>query len=217
MQALTPDRILLLEDHLDAQRWLADAIRMAFGEAISIDITASVEDAKKMAAAYSYGLVVADLHVPDGSGIELIFQIKQTTPACPCIVATIYSDDQHLFPALQAGANGFLLKDEGREEIATMLAGILEGRPPISAAIATKILTHFHDIQSQREDSSLALTRREKEVLVYLAKGMRTKECAGLMGVGYHTASEYVKNVYRKLGVHSRAEAVLEAIRIGIT
>jgi len=217
MQALTSNRILLLEDHLDAQHWLADAIRMAFGEAVSIDITASVEDAKAMAAACSYGLVVADLHVPDGSGIELIFQIKQTTATCPCIVATIYSDDQHLFPALQAGADGFLLKDEGCEEIAAMLAGVLEDRPPISAAIATKILAHFHDTQSQREDCSLALTRREKEILIYLAKGMSTKECAGLMGVGYHTASEYVKNVYRKLGVHSRAEAVLEAVRMGIT
>ncbi|RLL53052.1 DNA-binding response regulator [Mariprofundus sp. EBB-1] len=213
---LQVNKVLLLEDHPHAQEWLSNAIISAFGEDVDIDVTASVEKAKQMLTSNIYGLVISDLHVPDGSGIELVFSSKQINSACPCVIATIYADDQHLFPSLQAGADGFILKDEGIEEITDMLRGILDGKPPISAEIASRMLQHFHKDLGHSDNPAVALTPREKEILQYLAKGMTTKACAKLMGIGYFTASEYIKNVYRKLGVHSRAEAAMEAVRLGM-
>ena len=209
-------RVLLLEDHKDAQQWLASAIRCAFGSEVEIDITDRVAEAIDLSARNHYTLIVSDLNLPDGSGIELILACKQRQQCCPCIVSTIYSDDQHLFPALQAGADGYLLKDDEAEDIAEMLEHIYQGKPPISSQIASRILKYFQS-GSGREDRHTALTPREKETLIYISKGMTSRDCAELMDISPNTASEYIKNVYRKLDIHSRAEAVSEAIRIGIT
>lgn len=208
--------ILLLEDHPDAQLWLSEALHIAFGKDIHIDIANILERGKQFEHENDYDLIVADLHLPDGSGIELIIQAKANQPQCPCVVATIFSDNQHLFPALKSGADGYLLKDESKEDIAAMLSGILDGKPPISASVAQQMLQHFHqspDVQADLEN----LSEREREALIYLAKGMSTKACADLMDISYHTAADHIRNIYRKLDVHSRAEATIEAVRMGIT
>ncbi|MDX8381371.1 MAG: response regulator transcription factor [Ghiorsea sp.] len=210
------NKVLLLEDHPDAQTWLCDAIHIAFGDDITIDVASILGQGKQYEASNTYDLIVSDLHLPDGSGTELVQQAKSKPNACFCVVATIFSDNQHLFPALQAGADGYLLKDENKEDIAAMLKGILEGKPPISATVAHQMLEYFHQ-QISASVGSGSLTVREKEVLLYLAKGMSTKSCADLMGISYHTASEHIKNMYRKLDINSRAEATLEAVRMGIT
>jgi DNA-binding NarL/FixJ family response regulator len=212
------NQILLLEDHPDAQVWLSDALHMAFGKKIHIDTAATIADAKAFEAKNKYHLIVADLHLPDGSGTELVAQAKNHQPQCPCVVATIFSDNQHLFPALQAGADGYLLKDESKEGIATMLKGVLDGKPPISATVAQQMLQYFHR-QTSTDDAKreAGLSVREQEVLTYIAKGLSTQACADLMDISYHTASDHVRNIYRKLGVNSRAEATLEAVRMGIT
>ncbi len=210
--------ILLLEDHPDAQAWLMDALHMAFGKAVHIDTADTLQQGKQLEKTNTYDLVVADLHLPDGSGTELVAQVKANQPQCPCVVATIFSDTQHLFPALQAGADGYLLKDESKEAIAEMLGGILEGKPPISASVAQQMLQHFHrQISTDDARKEAGLSVREQEMLTYIAKGMSTQACADLMDISYHTASDHVRNVYRKLGVNSRAEATLEAVRMGIT
>ncbi len=210
--------ILLLEDHPDAQVWLTDALHMAFGKKIHIDTADVLQKGKQFEKDNTYDLVVADLHLPDGSGIELVQQAKSHHPECHVVVATIFSDNQHLFPALQAGADGYLLKDESKEDIAKMLGGILEGKPPISASVAQHMLHHFHQQTSTSDAQKEAgLSAREQEILTYIAKGMSTKACADLMSISYHTASDHIRNVYRKLGVNSRAEATLEAVRMGIT
>lgn len=210
------DKILLLEDHPDAQVWLSDALHIAFGEAIHIDVANTLAISKQYEANNTYSLIIADLHLPDGSGTELVKQAKCNQPLCPCVVATIFSDNQHLFPALQAGADGYVLKDESKEDIATMLSGISDGKPPISASVALQMLQHFHQPPDVHADLE-KLSTREREILIYLAKGMSTKACAGLMHISYHTAADHIRNVYKKLGVHSRAEATIEAVRMGIT
>ncbi|OIO66139.1 MAG: hypothetical protein AUJ56_13300 [Zetaproteobacteria bacterium CG1_02_49_23] len=210
-------QILLLEDHPDAQLWLTEALHMAFGDQIYIKTTPLLEEAKQIFAQQTFDLVIADLHVPDGSGINLIRAVKSSDHSCPCIVATIFSDKQHLFPALQAGADGYLLKDEGKAEISNLLQGILSGRPPISANVAQQMLLHFQQVTRTKKEPPSKLTEREQETLLYISKGMSTKECAELMGISTHTASEHIKNVYKKLGIHSRAEAASEAINLGLS
>lgn len=211
------NQVLLLEDHPDAQSWLIEALKLAFGKQLEVEVTPRLGKAKTIIQQQHFDLVVADLHLPDGSGVELIRQIKITANPCPCIVATIFSDRQHLFPALQAGADGYLLKDEGKEEIAVLLRGIIQGKPPISPSVAQQMLQFFHQQAQKPQENQPNLTERERETLIYIAKGMTTRECAELMGISNHTASEYIQKVYKKLGIHSRAEAAMEAMNMGIS
>ena len=159
-------------------------------------------------------LALVDLNLPDGSGIALIKLLNDKAPNTLCVVASIYDDDLHLMPALRAGAQGFLLKDQSWEQIAELLRGIAEGRPPLSPAIARRLLAHFRpQMQSYTTEP---LTQRETEVLGIIAKGMTLPEAARLLGISSHTVSGYTKEIYRKLNVSSRAEAALTARNIGL-
>ena len=130
------------------------------------------------------------------------------------MVTTIYADDRHLFPALRAGAAGYLLKDQPREKVISALRGILAGEPPLSPAIAQRLLRLFGDTHEGGEEQNL--TPRERETLVLLAKGFKLRDVAQQMGVTQNTAAGFVKIVYRKLNVSNRAEAAVEAARMGL-
>jgi DNA-binding NarL/FixJ family response regulator len=204
---------LVLEDMPDSQRWLALALRASFPE-ISIAATYSLQEARQWLLAHpAPELALIDLGLPDGSGIELIAELNRRSPATVSIVASIYDDDQHLFPALRAGAQGYLLKDQRWQQIAELLKGIVEGRPPLSPAIARKLLGHFRPASLPTQPT---LTQRETEVLSLIAKGITMAETAKVLGLSPHTVSGYVKEIYRKLNVASRAEAALTAQRMGL-
>ena len=129
------------------------------------------------------------------------------------MVATVFDDDAHLFPALRAGATGYVLKDQPAETLAAMLTGIVSGQPPLSPSIARRLLQHF---QPAPATPASQLTPRETEVLRLIAKGLTIAEVGELLGISRHTAADYVKEVYRKLSVGNRAEAALEATRLGL-
>lgn len=207
-------KILILEDHLDAQKWLSDASKMAFGTDVEINIVDTVSSARKILETYRFNLFLVDLHLPDGSGNEALIFARCKDPELQCVIATIYSDDAHLFPALRAGASGYLLKDEKKEDIAKMLSNISKGIPPLSASIAHRMMSHFYEPEVGEEVNQL--TKREKETLSYIVKGVSVKECARMMEISRYTVSGYLKDIYRKLHVSSRAEVTLEAIRMGI-
>ena len=212
-------RVLILEDHKDAQKWLSDAVVIAFGEATEITVTDTIESAiavfKCLPTKTQFDLFVVDLHLPDGSGTEALIYAKQKYPDLPAIIATIYSDDEHLFSALSAGASGYVLKDERKENIAVMLKGVLDGVPALSGEIAQRLVAHFNQPRVMDDDVQ-KLTKRELESLKYIVKGFSIKECAELMEISPHTVSGYIKEIYKKLHVSSRAEVTTEAIRLGL-
>ena len=214
--------VLILEDHVDAQQWLTDAASIAFGEDTNVIIAQSIEQALVKLNERSFDLFIVDLHLPDGFGNEALLHAKKTYPDMPAVIATIYSDDEHLFPALQAGASGYLLKDDKKEDIASMLSGILKGVPPLSAEIAVRLMSHFSQHENEASETGLnienipSLTKRELESLRYIVKGFSIKECAELMEISTHTVSGYIKDVYKKLHVSSRAEVTSEAVRLGL-
>ena len=134
-------------------------------------------------------------------------------------MVTIHVDDDHLFPALQAGAFGYVLKDNSEAVIVDQFRRMSQGEPPLSPAIARRILTHFASRSQQRERRNVphvVLTDRENEVLLRVAKGFTLPEIAVQLNLSRHTISDYVKQIYRKLNVSSRAEAALEAQRLGL-
>jgi DNA-binding NarL/FixJ family response regulator len=206
--------VWVLEDLHESHAWLAKALEAVFP---GIAIQRYFRLAEALAAAHTLpppDLALVDLSLPDGSGIELIKLLNDRAPNTICVVASIYDDDLHLMPALRAGAQGFLLKDQSWEQIAELLRGIAQGRPPLSPAIARRLLAHFRP-QTQSYATE-PLTQRETEVLGIIAKGMTLSETARLLGISSHTVSGYTKEIYRKLNVSSRAEAALTARNIGL-
>lgn len=204
---------LILDDVPDAQAWLSQALVAVFPDII-LYCAGNLAEARAWLGSHTApDLALIDLGLPDGSGIELIAELNRTAPQTLCVVASIYDDNAHLFPALRAGAQGYLLKDQPLAQIVELLKGIAEGRPPLSPAIARKLLSHFQPAPQLQHEQ---LTKRETEVLRHIAKGMTLPETARLLGISSNTVSGYVKSIYRKLNVSSRAEATLSARNLGL-
>jgi len=204
---------LVVEDQREAQAWLSLALASSF-PGVSVVAADTLRDARaRLSSLPRPQLALIDLGLPDGSGIDLIAQIKRDMPQTICVVVSIFDDDHHLFPALRAGAQGYLLKDQPQKQMIELLQGISQGRPPLSPAIARKLLGFFHATPPAIPD---ALTPRETEVLSLIAKGITQGEAARMLGISTHTVCGYVKEIYRKLNVSSRAEAALTAQRLGL-
>jgi DNA-binding NarL/FixJ family response regulator len=204
----------ILEDLPESQNWLNQALATSF-PGICVDAADTVSEARiKLTAGPGPDIALIDLGLPDGSGVEIIEFIQRLYPATLCIVASIYDDDGHVFPALRAGARGYLLKDQPVARLVEALNGIAAGEPPLSPAIARRMLSFFHPAEPAPDE--IALTARETEVLGLIAKGMTRAETARLLGISQHTVSGYVKELYRKLNVSSRAEAALRARDMGL-
>ncbi|OYY94327.1 MAG: DNA-binding response regulator [Hydrogenophilales bacterium 28-61-23] len=203
----------ILEDLPESQVWLSEALTQSF-PGIAIDTAYCLREAReKLQTGAMPDIALIDLGLPDGIGIELIEFIQRRSPATLCIVASIYHDDGHIFPALRAGARGYLLKDQPIAAIVAALTGIAAGQPPLSPAIARRMLSFFQPLAALPDP---ALTERETEVLRLISKGMTQAETARLLGISQHTVAGYVKEVYRKLNVSSRAEAALLARDMGL-
>ncbi len=204
---------LILDDVPDSQIWLSQALTSAF-PGIQLSTADNLKEARVwLTSQPAPELALIDLGLPDGSGTELIAELNRSAPQTLCIVASIFDDDQHLFPALRAGAQGYLLKDQPLPQIIDLLKGIVEGRPPLSPAVARKMLGYFKPGPQPDHEQ---LTDRETEVLRCIAKGLTLPETARLLNLSPHTVSGYVKDIYRKLNVSSRAEAALTARNLGL-
>ncbi len=213
-----PRTALIVDDLAPARAWLRAALLEAFPEA-SIAEAGSLAEARTALAAFGQppDLALIDLGLPDGSGLRLIEALQREGAGTLCVVSTVFDDDAHVFPALRAGAEGYVLKDLPAGELARMLRGILSGQPPLSPSIARRLLRQFQPAASAMPAPlTEPLTARETEVLQLIAKGYTVQQTAAALGLSPHTASGYVKDIYRKLSINSRAEATLEAARLGL-
>ncbi len=211
----TIERALVVEDVASAAAWLSGLLQEVFD--CEIYVAASVREGQRKLSMYQPDLVLVDLGLPDGSGIDLLRFAAQQFPECLRVVTTIYADDDHLFAALRAGVQGYLLKDEPDAKVRRALKSIADGEPPLSSLVAQRMLAAFGVTPpSQTANEDEALSPREREVLMLIAKGMRLPEVADMLGITRNTAAGYIKSVYRKLGVSSRAEAALKAATLGL-
>ncbi len=212
---------LVVEDQAGNRDWLTAMLRQAFG-GLDVIVAGSLREARAWMEtdprAGTLWLALIDLGLPDGSGVDLIRYVKQAAPAALLVVASIYDDDQHLFEALSAGASGYLLKDQESDVMAHYLKRIEAGEPALSPSIARRLLGYFADAPRETETDSgdARLTGRETETLTLLARGLTIAEVAKALDLKPLTVAGYVKVIYQKLNVTTRAEATLKAVRRGL-
>jgi DNA-binding NarL/FixJ family response regulator len=206
----------------ESQEMLKEVAQAAF-PGIRCCCVADVAGAMKMLGQFQFDLALVDLSLPDGNGTTVVEALRTRFPQCMIVVATIFDDDDHLFPALRAGAQGYLLKDQPPEQLVTQLQGINDGHPPLSPSVARRLMEHFRvgqetaqSVPAQPVAEEAALTPREREVLVQLARGINIADIGLVMDISRHTVGDHVKNIYRKLNISSRAEAALQAKQMGL-
>ncbi|TFW26506.1 response regulator transcription factor [Duganella callida] len=215
-----PTSVLIVEDEpellhrfsaaLLAEEGLQLVAAVATGAAALAVLSASVPD-----------VVLLDLGLPDIDGIAVIRHVMQHRPECDVLVVTMFGDDDHVFAALEAGATGYLLKDVGLDRIAASIHELRGGGSPISPSIARRVLARMRgaapaDAAGGQPPPAAVLTPREIELLKLTAKGLSFDKVGELLGISPHTVVAHVKKIYRKLAVHSRAEAVYEATQMGL-
>ena len=145
--------------------------------------------------------------LPTISGIECTALLRRYVPNSRILILTVYKDHEKIFRALEAGANGYLLKRSSSQEILRAIVDVKEGGAPMSAEIAAKVVQYFH---KPTQPPIAALTRREDEILTLLAQGYVGKEIAANLGISYETVRGHLGNIYDKLHVRSRTEAVIK-------
>lgn len=205
---------LVVEDHPESREWLSGLLGEAF-PSIAVTAVGTLAEAHARLAEDSFNLAVVDISLPDGNGVALTATLRTGAPDTYVVMATIYDDDEHLFSALQAGAQGYLLKDQPRARLVAQLEGIVRGEPPLSPSIARRVLRHFRRLPAASPDCP-ELSAREKEVLGFLARGYTRNDIALALGITANTVAGHVKGIYRKLDVSGRAEAALQAVRLGL-
>jgi len=163
-------------------------------------------------------VLLVDLQLPDGNGIDLIREAAQRIPDCDVMVVTIFGDERHVLDSIEAGATGYLLKDMSPTELVEQIRVLHTGGSPISPIIARQLLTRFstpRTPQTPVEAEAISpLSEQEIKVLTLSAKGFSYDEIAALMQVSRHTVQTYVKRSYRKLQVNSKVDALSEARRL---
>jgi DNA-binding NarL/FixJ family response regulator len=165
-------------------------------------------------------VLLVDIGLPSGSGIDLIRHANATLPSCDVMVVTVFGDERHVIECLEAGASGYLLKGAHEPGIVDQIRALRSGGSPISPVIARQLLVRFNQTRATPSLDLMGevpvLSAQEQTVLQLSGKGYSYEEIAGLMSLSRHTIETYVKRIYRKLHVHSKVEALYEARKFGL-
>jgi len=216
-------RVALIDDDIGFQIAMMDALATSSNIAL-LTVVGTQALGLSILNGPSVDVLIVDLGLPDGSGIDIIRATHAKWPDCNIMVSTTFGDELHVMQSLEAGATGYLLKDSEPKNLIDEIRSLHNGGSPISPLIARKILTRFRNENKKNvtlnEKASVklnvGLSMREQEVLEYITKGFSSNEIAGLISVSPHTILTYVRRIYTKLKVTSKAEAIYEARSQGL-
>nr|WP_315204436.1 response regulator transcription factor [uncultured Albidiferax sp.] len=211
-------QVALVEDDVFFAQALADAIQAAPGMDL-LGTAANCQQARQMLATPAADVLLVDLGLPDGPGLDIIRAAQQLWPRCLVMVSTVFGDEAHVIQSLEAGASGYLLKDSTPALTVEEIRNVHAGGSPISPLIARQLLTRFrHAMASESapmpllpQEEQARLSPRERQVLDYITKGFSYEEIGTLMGVSRNTVLSFVRRIYAKLKVRSQLEAIYEA------
>jgi DNA-binding NarL/FixJ family response regulator len=196
-------RLLIVEDDPWVRRGIADVLA-------SVEVVACGTGGDALAQRGPFDVALVDIGLPDVSGTVVITELRRR--GCVPVAFTVFDDAKTVLTALRAGARGYILKSTPSERILPQLREALEGGMPLSPAVASLVVeTMLSSTESERR-----LTERETELLALLARGATYAQCASALGIGVGTVQGYVKNIYGKLDVSSKAEAAVAAVRLGL-
>ena len=201
-----PIRAVIVEDDAAVRHILRTWIDQAAGFACVGDC-GDAETALAALVPLAPDVALIDINLPGMSGIECVRRLKPQMPQTQFVMLTVYEDADHIFDALAAGATGYLLKRTPRESLITALAEVHGGGSPMSSNIARKVVQSLQPTRTKSKPTD-ALSSRENEVLEFLAQGHMYKEIADALGISLPTVNTYIRRIYEKLHVHSRAQAV---------
>lgn len=215
----TPINVMIVEDDVEVLNWL----HLAISSSPDIRVQSSVGTREQGIAAVhgpSAQVLLVDLGLPDGSGIDVIQHAHQVWPDCAIMVITTFGDEANVMKSLQSGATGYLLKDSSPQNILSEIRNLHHGGSPISPLIARQILTRFikqtSPIGFTPPSAAIVLSPREQETLELITKGFSSEEIAQLLAVSRHTVQTFIRRIYNKLEVNSRSQAIHEARQQGL-
>ena len=211
-------RVIVVDDHSLFRRGL----QMVLSTEDDIDVVGEASDgaeALRRVEELLPDVVLMDVWMPRRSGIDACAEIKAAAPSTRIIMLTSSEEEEDLFGAVRAGANGYLLKDVPAEEVADAIRAVVTGQSLITPKMAGLLLGEFNAMRRRDEERNLGLpgaprlSPRELDVLRLLARGMANREIAGSLGISENTVKNHVRNILQKLQLHSRMEAVVYAVR----
>ncbi len=206
--------VFVVEDDASTRAMLIDKISRSERHDVT-GAVGSLSSARRALKEEQPDILLVDLQLPDGSGIDLISEQTLRNPALPILVISIFGDEERVVNAIGAGAQGYLLKDDEEDTILDAVDCLLRGQSPISPSIAVHLIRRFRQLVPHRQEIH-PLSDRELEVLQLATKGLSYRETAELMGVSINTVGTFTKRIYTKLAVSSRAEAIFEARQMGL-
>lgn len=215
--AKAKSRILIADDH----PLLREAIRNAFEQHDDIEVLAEAgdgEEAVNLCSELKPDVVVMDIVMPKLSGIEATKQIRRTSPSTAVLILTAYDDDQYVIGLLEAGAAGYLLKSARGQDLVEAVRTVRAGESVLHPTIIAKILKHrMHGNQAEvaERKSTEPLSERESEILRLAARGMSNKDIAAELFLSVRTVKAHLSNIFNKIGVASRTEAIVKGVREG--
>jgi len=220
--------IIIVEDEPEFRRRFAQIIDSEPTMRL-VGVAANKREAQALIDREDFDVMLIDLGLPDGTGIDLIRSVSQRKPDVDIMVVTVFGDEQHVVSSIEAGATGYILKDSTPADVISCIRLLRAGGSPVSPVVARSVL---RAIRSRMGGSTTGgstttparspsaennpLSARETEILQLLAKGMSFNEIGEILGISPHTVTAHIKKIYRKLAVHSRGEAVYEASQMGL-
>ncbi|HEV2553527.1 MAG TPA: response regulator transcription factor [Bosea sp. (in: a-proteobacteria)] len=210
--------VLLVEDDAPTRWRLQDALGAT--EEFAVTAAATVMEARARLSEAAPRVLLTDLQLPDGHGLDLIRETRQRHPETEIMVISILGDEESVIAAIRQGATGYLLKDAFPTDIAATVRDLVAGHSPISASIARFIVRRTQAqsdaVPAPQGLNTARLTPREIDILWGIAKGFSYADIAGHLGLSRQTVPGHIKNIYRKLEVNTRGEAVFEALQQGL-
>lgn len=208
--------ILIVEDDAQLQATIRKSVA-GFTAPEKLFVASSLFDAKALLRLHQPEVVLLDVGLPDGSGLDLLKYQQDLGLSAKMLILSGFSDEETIVEAIKLGAQGYLLKQDESSELVDAMRLILQGQPPLSPSVAQCIMRHIsgNDANSSSGNTDL-LPPRQMQTLKLLARGLTYKETASRMGITFHTVSTYAQEIYSKLAASSRAEAVHNARQMGI-
>jgi len=207
-------KLLLVDDHAVVR----SGLRMLLDGQADVEIVGEAGTASEAINAVSTlkpDVVLMDIGLPGMDGIAGVRELRKLVPDALALILTIYEDNEKVFDALCAGAAGYLVKNTKPEQLVDAVVEAVNGGSPMSANIARKVVGYFHKSVGVKNEEEILITKREREILTEMSRGCSYQQVGDVLFISVDTVRHHIRNIYRKMQVHSQSEAVTKALKKG--